>query len=156
VSSGTTPASERRTRLLVAQTLVSVLLLVGGVLLLFASVRLGRVWGEWRVHQTGLAVAAVVAALGAFAPWLSPALSVVAQRVVIWTAVVLASVITVAVMRVGHLSMYLGAQLLLTAAVLAEIGTRRRALAWFFWTVAALTFVVVAYYGGVSPRPGPD
>ncbi len=155
MSRETTPTTVRRDRLLVAQILVSVLLLIGAALLLVTAVRLGRIWGDWRLRQFGLAAAAAAATLAAFAPWLSPALSVVSQRVVIWMAVVLASATTATAMRVAHLGAYLGIQMLLTAAVLAEIGTRRRALVWFVWTAAALTFVVLAYYSLVSPRPGP-
>lgn len=149
-------AEARRDRLIGTQATVSALLLIGGLSLFSAGDRLGVIpggWGRWTIWFQAVAVVSVVAGVG---PWLTERFTVRMQRVLVWGATCAAFAFTFATALVVDVRAPLGCQALLTAAVVAELGTGRRALRWCWGTAAVLVVMIAAYHMFVDLRPTPE
>ena len=152
----TRAGKERVDRLVLAQAHCSALDLGAAALFYLVADRLPRVpgaWGGWRVPILASAALATAAALG---PWLVPRFSVRLQRVLVWSAVAVgAAGVLGATWEVDVLA-YLALQLLLASGVLAELGTQRRALQWFWMTAIVIVAAFVVYHGVVDIQPRPE
>ncbi len=148
--------TSRLDRLVVSQAHCSALELAAAVLLAVAAQRLTRVPAAddgWRVP---LLLAAGLSAVAAVGPWLLARFQVFLQRALVWGGLVVASVGAVGATWEIDVRAYLALQLLLAAAVLAELGTRRRAIWWFWITASALVAGFALYYLLVDVQPRPE
>ncbi len=137
---GRTP---RERRVIAAQVHVSAALLLASALLWSAGQDLDAI-GRWELGLI-LLVAAGLALVHAVLPWLRPSLSPRRQRTGIWQALVLAAIPAAATVTLIGFSAVGACQLLLFAGVLAELGARRRMLA-FLWTLAGIAYVATLWH----------
>lgn len=149
-------AEVRRDRLVSTQASASALSVIGALSMFSAGDRLGTIPGGWGPWTIWFQAVAVVSAVVGVAPWLSERFSVRMQRALVWGATCAAVALTIATALVVDLRAPLGCQALLTAGVVAELGTGRRALRWCCGTAAALVLIVVAYHMFVGLRPTPE
>ena len=96
--------------------------------------------GQWELQLT-LAAAAMVAFVFAVLPWVASTFSPESQRAGLWKALTLAVIPAATTVHAIDFSAIGACQLLLTAGVLAELGARRRILAWL-WATTASAFIV--------------
>ena len=135
---------------------MTVLALGGALLLVVSGRRLGRVPGAWDGWSVPLLAAGVLSVAGGLGPWIVPRCTVRTQRALIVSALGLGIVAVLGSVWFVDLLALLGLQLILTAAVLAEIGMQRRALTWLWICALALVAAVLLYHGLIDPQPRPE
>ncbi len=134
---------------------VSLLALLGGIQFLEGATDLRHSaggWDGWAVPMTASAVLVMVAAI---VPWVYGT-TVAVQRALLWGGLLLASVVAMAAMVAIDLNALLGCQLVVLAAVLAELGGRPRVRLWFWGSVVLLWGTYWLYNSLVALRPIPD
>lgn len=138
-------AARQRRRLIAAHVHVSAALLLATALLWKAGAELpARRWWE-----LGLAVITALSAASAFAhallPWLADQLPPRIQRAGIWQAFLFSIPAAVATVTSIGFPAVGACQLLLVAAILAEVGDRQRVLL-FLWAVAGTVFLAALWH----------
>lgn len=133
----------RQRRLIAAQVHVSAALILAAGLLWEAGAKL-QAAGRWDLRLI-LLVSAALAVVHALLPWLVDGLTPRTQRVGIWQALVLALLPASATVTEIGFGAVGACQLLLVAAVLAEVGARRRVLT-FLWGVGAAIFLLSLWH----------
>lgn len=149
--------AERADRMVLVQAHVSGLLILGAAVFTRAAWRL-RVTphtGYGRAAAALLWAAALAGVVAAIGPWLWQ-LRVAAQRRLIAGALVGCAGGLVAILpSIGYTPLF-GAQAMLTAAVLTEVGTRKGAMTWFWVTGIVLVTAVFIYWRVFVPVSLPE
>lgn len=153
----TSPVIARRLdRAVLVQGHCSALELGAALCLRLAADRLSLVPGSWGPWTGMLFAGAGLALAAAVLPWLTAGFTVRHQRGLLAAASVVAACGVVGAAWAVDLVAVLGVQLLVGAAALAELGNQRRALWWFWVTVAVLVLAVAGYHLLVDVRPRPE
>jgi hypothetical protein len=149
--------AERTDRLVLVQAHVSGLLMFGAALFARAAwrSRLTPHTGYGRAATVLLSAGALAGLIAAIGPWLWQ-LRVDGQRRLIAVALVGCAGGLVAILpSIGYTPLF-GAQAMLTAAVLTEVGTRKGAMAWFWVSGIVLVATVFIYWRVFVPFALPE
>ena len=149
-------ARARTDRLVLVQAHCTALGLGGALLLVVSARRLGRIPDAPDAWSIPLVAAASLAAIAGVSPWLVPRLGVHTQRLLTIAALATGTVGVLGSVWIVDLLALLGLQLILTAAVLAEVGLQRRALTWLWICGLLLVAAVLVYHQLVDLQPRPE
>jgi hypothetical protein len=149
--------AERMDRVVLVQAHVSGLLMFGAALFARAAWR-SRITphtGYGRAAAVLLSAAALAGLAAAIGPWVGH-LRVAGQRRLIAAALAGCAGGLVAILpSIGYTPLF-GAQAMLTAAVLTEVGTRKGAMAWLWLSGIALVATVFIYWRVFVPVSLPE
>jgi hypothetical protein len=134
---------------------------VSGLLFLGAAFFGATAWRIWHIPGPGrmlVAPLSAAAALGvgaALGPWLWRQRVAGQRRLIAASLLACGGGLVSMLPGVGYAVVF-GAQGVLAAAILTEVGTRRAALAWFWGCTLALAMPAVLYWWLVVSRAGGD
>jgi hypothetical protein len=149
--------AERMDRLVLVQAHVSGLLIFGAAVFARAAWRL-RVaphTGYGRAAAVLLWAGALAALVAAIGPWLWELRVAAQRRLIAATLVGCAGGLVAILPSIGYTPLF-GAQAMLTAAVLTEVGTRKGAMAWFWISGIVLVTTVFIYWRVFVPFSLPE
>lgn len=149
-------APEKLDRLILVQAHASGLLIGAAALLVASAIWLTRIPGGTSAWRSVFFTAAATAAAAGLGPFLVGTFTVRLQRFAIWGAWVLAVAACVAGAWLVDLRALAAPQMILGAAMLTELGPRRRVLGWFWFCAVVIVLVVAGYHWMVEVRPAID